>query len=204
MGPDGLRCLGGGRRRHFHGDRVHRGQHHRPCDLGVVHLRRGHLRAGRAVLRRVRLDSAGRGQRLHLLLRHLRRVHRLDHRLGPDPGVRGRRRPWWPRDGRGISARCSASPAESSRSGSVRIRLGRTADRRRRAATLPWGTKLSQVVGRSITAIKVAVVLLVVIVGAFYIKAANYSPFIPPAETAATRRLGGRPVAVLVADRRRG
>jgi basic amino acid/polyamine antiporter, APA family len=33
-----------------------------------------------------------------------------------------------------------------------------------------------------ITVIKVAVVLLVVIVGAFYINAANYSPFIPPAE----------------------
>lgn len=34
-----------------------------------------------------------------------------------------------------------------------------------------------------ITVIKVAVVLLVVIVGSFFIKAANYTPFIPPAET---------------------
>ncbi len=33
-----------------------------------------------------------------------------------------------------------------------------------------------------VTAVKVAVVLLVIVVGAFYIKAANYSPFIPPPE----------------------
>src|SRR5258707_12271032 len=33
-----------------------------------------------------------------------------------------------------------------------------------------------------VTAIKVAVVVLVIVVGAFYIKTANYSPFIPPRE----------------------
>ncbi|MGV0741621.1 amino acid permease [Mycolicibacterium sp. XJ870] len=49
---------------------------------------------------------------------------------------------------------------------------------------LARGTKLSAEVSLVITVIKVAVVLLVVIVGAFYIKAANYSPFIPPAEAA--------------------
>ncbi len=32
------------------------------------------------------------GSRLHLRLRHARRVRRLDHRLGPDPRVRARRR----------------------------------------------------------------------------------------------------------------
>lgn len=48
---------------------------------------------------------------------------------------------------------------------------------------LAAGTKLSSNFSAAITAIKVAVVLFVVIVGAFYIKAANYSPFIPPAET---------------------
>ena len=47
---------------------------------------------------------------------------------------------------------------------------------------LAWGTKLSAEVSLAITVIKVAVVLLVVIVGSFYIKAANYSPFIPPAQ----------------------
>ncbi|BBY17218.1 amino acid permease [Mycolicibacterium litorale] len=48
---------------------------------------------------------------------------------------------------------------------------------------LARGTKLSAEVSLVITVIKVAVVLLVVIVGSFFIKAANYSPFIPPAET---------------------
>ncbi len=44
------------------------------------------------------------------------------------------------------------------------------------------GTKLSSNFSAVVTAIKVAVVILVVIVGAFYVKAANYSPFIPPPE----------------------
>ncbi len=47
---------------------------------------------------------------------------------------------------------------------------------------LARGTKLSAGVSLVVTIIKVAVVLLVVAVGAFYIKAANYTPFIPPAE----------------------
>ena len=49
-------------------------------------------------------------------------------------------------------------------------------------AILAYGTKLSAGVSLAITAVKVAVVLLVVIVGAFYIKTQNYTPFIPPAE----------------------
>ena len=49
---------------------------------------------------------------------------------------------------------------------------------------LAKGTKLSSNFSAAVTAIKVSVVLLVVVVGSFYIKAANYSPFIPPAETA--------------------
>ncbi|KUI39774.1 amino acid permease [Mycobacterium sp. GA-2829] len=48
---------------------------------------------------------------------------------------------------------------------------------------LARGTKLSASVSLVITVIKVAVVLLVVIVGSFFIKAANYTPFIPPAES---------------------
>lgn len=47
---------------------------------------------------------------------------------------------------------------------------------------LALGTKLSAGVSLAITVIKVAVVLLVVAVGAFYIKAENYSPFLPPAQ----------------------
>ncbi len=50
-------------------------------------------------------------------------------------------------------------------------------------AILAWGTKLSAEVSLVITVIKVSVVLLVVVVGAFYIESANYTPFIPPAES---------------------
>ncbi|PRC42909.1 amino acid permease, partial [Mycobacterium sp. ITM-2017-0098] len=48
---------------------------------------------------------------------------------------------------------------------------------------LAMGTKLSAGVSLAITAVKVAVVLFVVILGAFYIKTENFSPFVPPAET---------------------
>jgi basic amino acid/polyamine antiporter, APA family len=48
------------------------------------------------------------------------------------------------------------------------------------ATLLALGTKLSSHFSTVVTAIKVTVVLLVIVVGAFYIKAANYSPFIPP------------------------
>ncbi|MDF0530365.1 amino acid permease [Tsukamurella sp. 8F] len=44
---------------------------------------------------------------------------------------------------------------------------------------LLFGAKIGSRVSAVITAIKVAVVLLVIVVGAFYIKASNYSPFIP-------------------------
>jgi basic amino acid/polyamine antiporter, APA family len=44
------------------------------------------------------------------------------------------------------------------------------------------GTKVSSRFSAVITAIKVSVVILVVVVGAFYIKSANYSPFIPKPE----------------------
>lgn len=47
---------------------------------------------------------------------------------------------------------------------------------------LAVGTKLSSRFSQVITAIKVAVVLLVIIVGIGYVKAANYTPFIPPAQ----------------------
>nr|WP_296772393.1 amino acid permease [Rhodococcus sp. (in: high G+C Gram-positive bacteria)] len=53
-------------------------------------------------------------------------------------------------------------------------------------ALLASGTKLSSRVSLIITAIKVAVVILVVVVGAFYIKAENYSPYIPPSAEGAT------------------
>lgn len=48
------------------------------------------------------------------------------------------------------------------------------------------GIKLSSRVTSVIVAIKVAIVLLVIVVGVFYVKAANYSPFVPPAEPSET------------------
>ena len=75
--------------RHTHGR--HRGSHgsrtgHRP----VLRSRGGRLRLGGPLLRGVRVDGPGRGQRLHVLVRDARRARRLDHRLGPDPRVRDR------------------------------------------------------------------------------------------------------------------
>jgi APA family basic amino acid/polyamine antiporter len=50
------------------------------------------------------------------------------------------------------------------------------------ATLIALGTKLSSRFSAVITGIKVSVVVLVVIVGAFYIKGSNYSPFIPEPE----------------------
>jgi APA family basic amino acid/polyamine antiporter len=51
---------------------------------------------------------------------------------------------------------------------------------------LAMGTKLSARVSAVITIVKVSVVVLVVVVGAFYIKVANYSPFVPPGQPSAS------------------
>jgi APA family basic amino acid/polyamine antiporter len=48
------------------------------------------------------------------------------------------------------------------------------------ATVLAIGTKLSSRVSMVITAVKVLIVLFVIVLGIFYIKGANYHPFIPP------------------------
>jgi len=58
------------------------------------------------------------------------------------------------------------------------------------AVLLGLGTKLSSRFSAVITALKVAVVVLVVVVGAGYVKAANFTPFIPPARAAAAGGTG--------------
>ncbi|MFD8494418.1 amino acid permease [Amycolatopsis sp. NPDC059657] len=50
------------------------------------------------------------------------------------------------------------------------------------ATLLTIGTKLSSRFSMVITGIKVAVVLFVIVLGFFYIKAENYTPFVPPAQ----------------------
>ena len=59
------------------------------------------------------------------------------------------------------------------------------------AAVLTLGTKLSSRVSMVITAIKVGIVLFVIGLGLFYVKAANYSPFIPPAVAPSDEAGGG-------------
>lgn len=87
-GPHGLR----GRRHHRHRHlRPHRTG--RQGDGGPRHrhrVRRGgrRVRAGRALLRRVRLHGPRGKLRVHLRLRRAGRTGGLDHRLGPGAGVR--------------------------------------------------------------------------------------------------------------------
>ncbi len=50
------------------------------------------------------------------------------------------------------------------------------------ATLIALGTKLSSRFSAVVTGIKVAVVVLVVVVGAFYVKGSNYSPFVPAPE----------------------
>ncbi|SNS73945.1 amino acid/polyamine/organocation transporter, APC superfamily [Geodermatophilus pulveris] len=57
-------------------------------------------------------------------------------------------------------------------------------------AVLVLGIKLSSRVTSVIVAIKVAIVLLVIVVGFFYVQAANYTPFVPPAQPAAADASG--------------
>ncbi|RJQ80953.1 amino acid permease [Pseudonocardiaceae bacterium YIM PH 21723] len=64
---------------------------------------------------------------------------------------------------------------------------------------LALGTKLSSRVSMVITAIKVFVVLLVVVVGISYIKVSNYTPFIPPAGSSSAPAPGGMQTSLLSA-----
>jgi len=53
------------------------------------------------------------------------------------------------------------------------------------------GTKLSSRLTGVLVAVKVAVVLLVIVVGFFFVKAANYAPFVPSSEPAKETTSGG-------------
>lgn len=53
-------------------------------------------------------------------------------------------------------------------------------------ALLVLGTKIGARVDGALTVLKIAIVLFVVVVGFFYIKADNFTPFIPPSEPAAS------------------
>ena len=51
---------------------------------------------------------------------------------------------------------------------------------------LVFGTKIGARVDGALTILKIAIVLFVVIVGFFYVKASNFTPFIPPSEPVAS------------------
>ena len=55
---------------------------------------------------------------------------------------------------------------------------------------LAAGTKLSSRVSMVITGIKVVIVLFVIALGVFYVKAANYRPYVPPGESSASASTG--------------
>lgn len=57
-------------------------------------------------------------------------------------------------------------------------------------ALLVLGTKIGARVDGTLTVLKIAIVLFVVVVGFFYIKADNFTPFIPPSEPAASSDSG--------------
>lgn len=57
-------------------------------------------------------------------------------------------------------------------------------------ALLVLGTKIGARVDGALTVLKIAIVLFVVVVGFFYIKADNFTPFIPPSESAASSDSG--------------
>src|SRR5919199_1837380 len=65
-------------------------------------------------------------------------------------------------------------------------------------AVICAGIKVSARINAIVVAIKVAIVLFVIIAGLFYIKASNYSPFIPPAGSPAAK--GAKPTPSLLAD----
>ncbi|GAB3566973.1 amino acid permease [Amycolatopsis endophytica] len=58
------------------------------------------------------------------------------------------------------------------------------------AAVLTIGTKLSSRVSMVITAVKVGIVLFVIVLGLFYIKGDNYTPYIPPGAGASAGESG--------------
>ena len=73
---------------------------------GVVRPHGRRLRLHGALLRRVRVDGARRGQRLHVRVRDAGRARRVDHRLGPAARVRHRQHGRRHLVGRATSTRC--------------------------------------------------------------------------------------------------
>ena len=157
-----------------------------------------HLHLRRALLRRVRRRWCRSPARLHLRLRHAGRAVRLDHRLGPGPRIRRRR-------GHGGQRLVRLLPerARQVRHRSCRRRLAglavSTTTRTPAASSRPasfvnlpavlivvvvtvgpgQGHPGERQLQRRMVIIKLAAVLFVIGVGAFYVNPANWHPFAP-------------------------
>ena len=160
--------------------------------------RRHHLHLRRALLRRVRLDGAGRRLGLHLRLRHAGRAVRLDHRLGPGARVRGRlgdgrqrlvgllpERPAEDRASQSAGGACARPPivydaatGDFVATGGI-VNLPAVIIVAIVTAVLVKGIQESASFNAVDGGIKVAAVLFVILVGAFYVNPDNWQPFAP-------------------------
>ncbi len=144
----------------------------------LVRDRRARRGRDRPLLRGARVDDPGGGQHLLLRLRGLRRLRRLVHRLGPAARVPVRGRDGRRRAGRATRSTCSTASASTCRPTSP-TRRSPTAGRRpgsstcrhrrgrRDTALLAFGMRQSARANNSMVFLKMAILILFVVVGAF-------------------------------------
>ena len=146
--------------------------------------------AGGPLLRRARRRGADRRQLLHLRLHDHRRDLRLDHRLGPDPGVRPRRRR---RLARLVGLPAGARSTCPRRSSARRTRSSTSAPSSSRSCSAPSPRSGSASPSWSPTpscVIKVSVCVFVIVVGAL-LHQGRQPGAVDPAEPAGRRGVAG-------------
>ncbi len=212
-------------RRHLLHDRARERARRARC-RPPLHIHRHRVFVHGIRLRRVRIDGAGREQRLYLFIRGVRRNRRVDHRLGADTGVRDRERDgrgflvgllhglvgWRERacagvdndrlcvgescvlpsdhcDGQRAAARCAQSAVQAG----YRAWIGApTIAGFHLVLDLPAvlitclvtyvvyiGVRESRILNNIMVIVKLTVIGLVIVVGAFFVKASNWDPFLP-------------------------
>ena len=124
-------------------------------------------------------------------LRDLGRAAGVDHRLGPDPGIvhgcGGHRQVLGDLPQQCFPALRRRRPHHRQLSSGLELTWGPLLIVAIFTTLLVLGTKLSARVNNVFTIIKVAIVLFVIVVGFTYVRAENYTPFVPdPVPTAGT------------------